>query len=248
MKYFYLLLFILIPSLSNAQEDIKNDSIPNMQAGKEMVVTISSDEFSVLKSENDKLKSDLLSLEKKYKELFKRDSISNVKLSRNQIEIEKLKKDTIELHNYQKEANRCLVNVSSNFLYIPYEAYSIENIAIPAYNAISDNELKKEHRIKYRLLESYKKDIEEILSLIDFIEVKLSEPFVKNSSEVLPKFQESSVYVSYNQYQDWKNTYLGLKLVVIENQLNVFDGNKNKFDFETIKTELNQCLKTTENL
>ena len=170
------------------------------------------------------------------------------KLSKLEIDINHLKSDTTRLYIAQRETDKRLVNIASNFLYIPYEAYSIEKIAIPAFKAIVNDRLRNEHHIKYELLCNYRKDIENILLFIEYADNELQRPFVKNANDIQLQFQNKSFYRSYQNYPEWSDTYLGGKISLIEKQLKEFDGNQHKVDFTALKDELNKCLKTIEAL
>ena len=74
----------------------------------------------------------------------------------------------------------CLVNIISNFLYIPYEAYSIEKIAIPASNNIFDERLKHKQKIKFDLLKSYQNDIRSLMQFLKETQEDLKKPFMKH--------------------------------------------------------------------
>ena len=159
------------------------------------------------------------------------------KLSKLEIDLNHLKSDTTRLYVAQREADKRLVNIASNFLYIPYEAYSIEKIAIPAFKAIVNDRLRHEHHIKYELLCNYRKDIESILSFIEFVGNKLQKPFVKDANEFLLQFHNQPFYQSYQNYPEWSDTYLGGKISLIDKQLKEFDGNQHKVDFTALKEE-----------
>lgn len=246
MKYCVaaLLMIISLPVFSQTG----NDTIPSISKTTPIQVSISIDDLNALKTENDSLKSQLSIVNEKYQKLVVTSEKDKSKLSKLEIDLNHLKSDTTRLYVAQREADKRLVNIASNFLYIPYEAFSIEKIAIPAFKAISSKELRRDHQIKYELLYNYRKDITDLLDFIKYACTELQKPFVKDANEVLVQFRDRSFYLSYHKYPEWTDTYLGSKLSLIEKQLNDFDGNQHKVDFTELEKELNKCLKTIETL
>lgn len=246
MKYCVaaLLMIISLPVFSQSG----NDTITSISKTTPIQVSINIDDLNALKTENDFLKSQLKIVNEKYEKLVVASEKDKSKLSKLEIDVNHLKSDTTRLYVAQREADKMLVNIASNFLYIPYEAYSIEKIAIPAFKAIVNDRLRHEHHIKYELLCNYRKDIENILSFIEFVGYELQKPFVKDANEVLLQFHNQSFYQNYQNYPEWRDTYLGGKISLIDKQLKKFDGNQHKVDFTALKEELNKCLKTIEAL
>lgn len=246
MKYCIVLLLTIVSLPVFSQTG--NDTIPSVSKVKQIQVSINIDDLNALKSENDSLKSQFTAINEKYQKLQVESDECKNKLSKLERDVNLLKSDTTRLYAAQREADKRLVNIASNFLYIPYEAFSIEKIAIPAFKAIANAELRHEHQIKYELLRNYRKDIEDILLFIEYACSELKKPFVKNAKDVQLQFHDKSFYRSYQNYRNWADTFLGSKLSLIEKQLNDFDGNQHKVDFTAIKEELNKCLKTIETL
>lgn len=153
-----------------------------------------------------------------------------------------------ELQQAQRKANVCLFNIASNFLYIPYEAYSVEKLAIPAFEAVTDKEIITQHSVNYKLLKSYQADIKQLLDFITSTEKKLGNPFAKNADEQLRKLHNLPVYINYKQYSDWKGTWFGKRLCEVEAVLRNFKGDCSQLKFGTIKKELQDCLDTTNDL
>lgn len=238
----FLLTIISLPAFSQSD----NDTVSSVSKTELIQVSISIDDLNALKSENDSLKSQLSIISEKYQKLLVESNECIANLSKLEHDVNLLKNDTTKLVTGQREADRRLVNIASNFLYIPYEAYSIEKIAIPAFKAIANADLRHEHQIKYELLCNYRQDIENILSFIKYACGELNKPFVKDANDIQLQFHSKSFYLSYHKYPNWADTFLGRKLTLIEKQLSDFDGNQHKIDFTIIEEELNKCLKTIE--
>ena len=200
MKYCVaaLLMIISLPVFSQTG----NDTIPSISKTTPIQVSISIDDLNALKTENDSLKSQLSIVNEKYQKLVVTSEKDKSKLSKLEIDLNHLKSDTTRLYVAQREADKRLVNIASNFLYIPYEAYSIEKIAIPAFKAISSKELRRDHQIKYELLYNYRKDITDLLAFIKYACTELQKPFVKDANEVLVQFRDRSFYLSYHNTQN----------------------------------------------
>ncbi len=272
MRYLFVTLAFLCSSVSMAQEntdpasgtspEVENresasaDRARSKSAERERFLQSSPDSGSIqleisksdldkLTREKDNAKARYDSLSAEYDELRKEDSIKAERL-REMEDYQVLKNENEKLRKAQKEADKRLHNIAANFLYIPYEDFSINKIAIPAFDAISNPELEKEHAIQRHLLESYQADIQQLLKFLVTAGEELSKPFIKDATEQLRQFKNSPFYTSYQGYGDWRNTYMGKRIVAIEKLLKAFDGNKNGFDVEAIKNELNSCLKTIE--
>lgn len=130
MKYCIILLLTIISLPVFSQTS--NDTIP-LVSKDPIQVSISIDDLNTLKSENDSLKLQLSAITEKYQKLQVESEKDKSRLSQLDIDVNHLKRDTTRLYAAQREADKRLVNIASNFLYIPYEAFSIENIAIPAF-------------------------------------------------------------------------------------------------------------------
>ena len=83
------------------------------------------------------------------------------------------------------KADTCLINVASNFIYIPYEAYSIKEIAIPAFQMVSDEGLKVKYKSRYEMLLKYKEHVVEFISCLTEMKKVLSNPFAKDANDAI---------------------------------------------------------------
>lgn len=188
-----------------------------------------------------------------YKELKEQYDALRRKYQTASENITKLGQDTASLQReisaYKKKLNssdKALVSAASNFLYIPYEAYGVEKIALRAFNAINDENLRQKHEIQYELLKNYQTDIRALLSFLQNAKKKWSNPFERKgngATSLLQEFKQESYYVKYHEYDDWSNTYLGKYIKNIENQFN-----NNKANFDNIIKDLEACLKTVDDL
>lgn len=135
---------------------------------------------------------------------------------REEMRLLEAKNDTLQRH---------LINVASNFMYIPYEEYSIYKIAIPSFLALKGTQRYDKYRNRLAILQNYKEDIH---SLIDFISLStkgLTEypkfPPLKadKAKEFLDALHNLPLYARYTDYDDWGNTYLGSQIQLVEKSL-----------------------------
>jgi hypothetical protein len=232
-------LFTSLSLVIQAQE--KGDT--KKQDKSEMTVSISVNDLSSLKQEVQEYKK----LQQEYTQLSQQDSANICELKKISSEYDSLKRNYDSIVKSQELANKKLVNIASNFLYIPYEAYSIQEIAIPAFNAVTDEQLRNKHQVKLDLLENYQQDIRNLLAFISDIEKELSIPFTKDLESLNQRYLNMDFYQRYRKYDNWKNTYLGKKINDIDVKMKSYNG-RNKPDFTSIKEDLNQCLETAKNL
>ena len=244
MKNLLFILCLLLSLVAQAQEKV--DSLSMKQSNSEMSVSISVDNLSRLENEKKEAVKNNKDLQQAYLQLQKQNSAMTSELNKIRTEYTALKTNYDAVVKSQEIANTKLVNVASNFLYIPYEAYSIENIAIPAFNAVTDEQLRNKHQIRLVLLQNYQQDIRDLLLFISDIEKELSNRFAKDLKVLDQRFLNTDFYHRYNQYDQWKNTYLGKKINYIDVKMKSYNGT-NKPDFTSIKKELNQCLETIKN-
>ena len=245
MKGLFCIFFIFLPLVAQAQE--KTDSLSQKQNKEEMSVSISVDNLSRLENEKKQAVQNSKDLQQENILLQKKISAMTSELDKIKKGYEDLKSKYDAVVKSQEIANKKLVNIASNFLYIPYEAYSIQKIAIPAFEAVTDKQLLHEHQIKLTLLENYQQDIRDLLTFISDIEKELCNRFAKDLKSLDQRYINTDYYRRYSQYGEWKNTYLGKKINDIDVKMKSYNGS-NKPDFTSIKEELNQCLKTTDNL
>ena len=163
--------------------------------------------------------------------------------------------DSLAIHNTVNglkkqllKADTCLISVASNFIYIPYEAYSVKEIAIPAFQMVSDGELKVKYKSRYELLLKYKEHIVEFISCLTEMKKVLSNPFAKDANDAINVLHAKRFYVVYQAFEGWESTFLGSRIMAIEKQLKGYKGTANKVDFDKVANELQKCLNTENNL
>lgn len=166
-----------------------------------------------LVSTNNALKGLLRDLQKETES--KERDISN--LQRKVDELQNIKIKHLEASN--DTLQRRLISMASNFLYIPYDEYSIQEIAIPAFLSTKGTPAYVRYQNRLPLLQNYKSDIESLVNNLSQMEkdlmVSLTEYRNKKASEHLNNLQATPVYQRYTSYDDWENTYLGERIRIV---------------------------------
>lgn len=151
----------------------------------------------------------------------------------------------IESQNDQLQRN--LVTMASNFLYIPYESYSINKIAIPAFKAVEGTDLYSKHKIRLELLENYFKDLSSLKTYLEkILSNKMNSKSVLrtdkgNVDTMVNELKNMEFCSRYEKYDDWKNTYFGKQLCRVMDLLkNPTDENWKKLG--GIKVELDNLV------
>lgn len=154
-----------------------------------------------------------------------------------------LRKDSTEAVG----VNIRLIEMASNFLYIPYEDYSINQIALKAFEYVTDKELSTKYRDRYALLKNYKADVNALLAFAKEAQKRLNGRLQQHrqAMEMLQKLKSLPLYIRYEEYgkkNDDYDTYLGKKITQIVKQLNQFDGAQHKMHLEGLNNDLATCL------
>lgn len=118
-----------------------------------------------------------------------------------------------ELESKNDSLLRVMISMASNFIYIPYEQYSIEQIAIPAFQSTQNSALYDEYRIRLEMLQSYRADVEFLVGYltpaIEELSIGLTALREQKAQEYASKLTLSATYLRYTRYDDWKATFLG---------------------------------------
>ncbi len=155
-----------------------------------------------------------------------------------------LKASRDSIYALQKE----LVKMASNFLYVPYDKYAIEHIAIPAYEKSKGTPLYEKNIIRLQCLQEYRNDI---LSLVGFMSQLKKTMFVgmdgalTKAKQQISNLEALEVYKRYDAYRKKYNdteTFLWKKMSLIRSILNRTDPEAYS-DFEKIQSELKGLLK-----
>ena len=246
MRRFLIIITTLIPIAGWAQAGV-DTTTTTTQTGDD-VVSISMDKlFSIqsqLKDAEQKvadLQNQLAKVQSLYETATTRIKNDSIKIDSLVAKTKEMSKMTVSLEN----SDIYLFNIASNFLYIPYEDYSINEIAIPVCESIRNKELIEQNSVKYNLLKEYKNHINQLLSFLEQSKVKKQvnkpNPFDKNKSDannLISELKKQDFYIQYLKYEDWPNTYLGKTIKRVEKLLK----NPNEEEIETIINQLTNCI------
>lgn len=175
----------------------------------------------------DSLTNENLVLKSLLKESQKETELKESDILKLKKELEGIQNGTVKrLEASNDSLRRKLISMASNFLYIPYDQYSIEEIAIPAFKASAGSSVYVQYQNRLPLFENYNSYI---LSLIEFLakaendtssSFKLTSMRKNNANEALTVLSTLPVFNDYMRYEDWKNTFLGKQIVAIQRILN----------------------------
>lgn len=232
--------FTVLLSISAYPQHMSQETDSSLNSELELRIT-------QLNNEIDSLKSSLEILEKLYGksqgELIQKNNEINSLQQRHALEIQAL-----ELRNDSLQKN--YIRMASNFLYIPYEDYSIQKIAIPAFQNIKGSNLYQKHKIRLILLENYKADIKFLSNFIDDmiknkdlgIAFGLTDTRERNKQTKKKELDHTQLVSTYKQYDDWENTFIGVKIKEINRALNISDSEAMISQLKQIQQELESLI------
>lgn len=206
-----------VASAGNASDSVPNDKAMALPDG--IVRKLADNEALVnsLKNENSALK-DLM--KESQKELVNKENVTaelQAKIDSLQNVVIKQMRDSID--GFQKD----LISMASNFLYIPYERYSIEQIAIPAFESVKNPEYLDKYSNRLTLLKNYEENLKSLIAFLANAEKGLSYGLTSmkeaKAKDNLDALSNSELYKDYQAYDDWKNTYLGRQISLIQKLL-----------------------------
>lgn len=142
-----------------------------------------------------------------------------IKLSLAENDLTELTKKLEETNKYAEDVEKSLISLASNFLYIPYEAYSIENIAIKAFESVKNENLKQRYNQRYILLKNYRQHLIDLKAYLQRVQVACNGVFQATATEFIDS-EDSSIasdlvlkkqpfYLEYIKYDDYQGTFFG---------------------------------------
>ena len=139
-----------------------------------------------------------------------------------------------------EELEKSMIIIASNFLYIPYEDYSINKIAIPAYESVKSPDLKLKYNNRYVLLKNYVDHVNELKAFLISVNDELGKSSLlrRSSNEIVKSFEDLKIYKDYTNYADWDKTYLGSFLMKVKNKIFEIGDNRKENGLESLIREL----------
>lgn len=140
---------------------------------------------------------------------------------------------------------RRLISMASNFLYIPYDEYSIEEIALPAFLSTKGTPAYTRYQNRLPLLQNYRDDISTLVTFLMQAEkdvaIRLTKLREDKAKEHLSSIRTLPLFIRYSSYDDWQNTYLGSQICVIQKYLQT-PSESTSTQLKTIRTKLESLL------
>lgn len=154
--------------------------------------------------------------------------LKGIETNFNQVVSEKenieIKKKAAEQHAFDVE--KSLISMASNFLYVPYEAYGVEEIAVKAFESIQDQQLKQEYNQRYILLKNYQLHLKQFKAYLEKVQKECNGVFQATATEFIDMvnptvppeliLKNQPFYQEYIKYTDYKDTYIGGLIVKTE--------------------------------
>lgn len=222
-------------------ESIETDSVATASETKQQII---------LQSQT---KADSLTTERADTTILKEEIEKLITANRNLTDsIKEYKKNLDSLNTVRKEERirleEELTKLITNNLYIPFDAYNVEEGATPMISIITTESILKEEAAAFELMRNFRADID---STIVFIEqfnndqkafrIPVNIPQYKD--EYIKKLKDSEFFKRYQTYEDWENTWLGIRIKAIMTRIIDAEAKKSRPEFNDIKEELSTVMK-----
>lgn len=248
MRYLSIILLLLSAFPFKVLSEKNSDNIPLKTAQE---ITLPDSIICLLK--NNALKIDSLTNENTVLKGLLKEAQKETELKEsNIINLQHLIDDLQNISIKRLEASndtlqRDLISMASNFLYIPYDEYSIEEIALPAFLSIKGTPAYSRYQNRLPLIQNYRNDISSLITFLLQAEknlaIGLSKLRENKAKEYLSNIQSLDLYLRYSSYDDWKNTYLGSQICTIQKYLQT-PNESTSAQLKTVRTKLEGLLKT----
>lgn len=226
----------------NPMSNVNNDSEQGISVMDSLVVAsdsvmvapaIEPDSIYMKKSDADDLNTQIANLQSSVSENYRKIQRLNHSLSDKDDEIQRLNNQIIA-------SDKALVTLASNFLYIPYEEYSIYQVAVPAFEKVHTRSIRQEYNNRYIILSNYKNHVVELRTFLQEINRQLAGSAMLRpaSSDLSKAFESLKIYTDYIAYNDWKNTYLGKFLKRVHSIIVGMQNDSRPDVFKTLIEEL----------
>lgn len=187
--------------------------------------TIKKDTIQVLKNQNaneknleEQLREVTNNFELQKKRLLELQDIET-KLAFSEKENNELNKKLESANKHVESVEKNLISIASNFLYVPYEAYGIEEIAIKAFESVQNDELKQKYAHRYILLKNYQQHLQDFKAYLLRVQKACNGAFQATATEFIDPtdpsvspdlvLKKQSFYVEYIKYDGYQETFIG---------------------------------------
>lgn len=250
MRKILFIYMICVGTLSvSAQNEVKNDT--------DTTQTVIVSEPQVVVSEKtteEKLQEAIQTIEEQKKHLLELRDVE-VKLKIAEKDKESLDRKVKEAEKHAESVEKSLISMASNFLYVPYEAYGVEEIAIKAFESIQNTKLKQEYNQRYILLKNYQNHLREFKAYLERVQKACKAPFQATATEFIdsidPKVSSDLIlkkqpfYLEYIKYNEYKDTFIGGLIQKTESILKAHTK-QNKANVQGVIEEINKTQSPTE--
>ena len=258
-----ILLLLAIPiafsSFAQEQKDsISVPSTPQIDPCEQIFARYNKlvEESFVYKHRVDSLSQQVERLQKELKErlahtddLQKQQSTYKRDLAQCSSELKGIKDANSRLEKEISDRNKKLENIATNFIYIPYEDFSIQEVAVPAIESLDGNYSSLEIGVKADLLKHYREDFK---SLLEFFKSTYKTPKVNSANEFqenLIAFEKLELIKRYESYEDCQNTFIGKIIEEVRKPLRSLSKKglpprEEGPNFYGIITQLESCINT----
>lgn len=134
--------------------------------------------------------------------------------------IQQLTTQVIELQEEVAKLQKNLLNVAVNYIFIPYDAFSVTQIALPSFKKSKDLPIFKEdpqYMIVLDLVQNYETDSKTVTQLLRDARTAIKDR--AKAQKVYNDLINSPLYKRYTQFNDWEQTYLGKIIKIVANNL-----------------------------
>jgi len=222
---------VLMPSFVFANDDAPSDSINKKDAKALKLPAVTT---NLLEAPVSRITSENKTLQRKVNELT--------------TENEKLNKQIDVLNNVQEELCKKLSFVMTDALYRPFNKGLYEEMILPLITSVKKSELYAIVKEAVTLSENQVTDMQSLIKLLVETNGKFSYALedmnVDSGKEFLKKLKESDCYVRYTATlpDEWKQTFLGQKMVFLINEFSAPTKEHSQKKFDDLKEELQKLL------
>lgn len=249
---------------TSVKDTLKTETVP-----AEQVLTVAE------KSIEEKLKEAEQTIAEQEKHLLELRDVET-KLTLAEREKVTLEKKALDAEKHAESVEKSLISMASNFLYVPYEAYGVEEIAIKAFESIQNTKLKQEYNQRYVLLKNYQNHLREFKAYLERVQKACKGVFQATATEFIDSsdpsvsseliLRKQPFYLEYIKYNEYKDTFIGgliqktesiLKAHTKQNRANVqgvikeIDKTQSPTEIDSVEKVINtidERLKTIEDL
>lgn len=221
MGKFILMLFICVGTLSvSAQNNVSEETALHVTSD-----TIQVDSLKLVQSQlfsekdiKQQLEEAKVTIEQQTKRLLElQDVETKLTLSENKNAVLIGQLDIVSKQAEKAEKN--LISLASNFLYVPYEAYGVEEVAIKAFESIQNTTLKQEYHQRYVLLKNYKQHLLDLKVYLQKVQKACNGAFQATATEFIDGddlsvssdmiLKKQPFYLEYVKYDGYEDTFIG---------------------------------------